>query len=373
MLKALPRTGAEIAAELKADFSVGVCLSDDRNHPHSSISTSLKLTRSHGSITKFQPGGTPTGANSSLDLEEPFVLGYGAGRHPRETESDKPAPKNPTDSLFRFESELRDAEELLHRLDYSSHKAKGKYNPRKRLDSLKEMLSAMLPDIQHADEIEILDRRGSGAPPDQTGVHVNTPDGKVPLGQLSLGYQTVFAWTIDIAWRMLERYPDSPDPRSEAAIVLVDEIDLHLHPGWQREIRKHLTGFFPNTQFIATAHSPLMAQSSLDANLVVLRRSDDQVIIQNDPIAVPGLRLDQVITSDLYGFESARSLNVETKEKRRIELAGKPDLSPSEREELKSLDTMFGELPTAESPEDQRAMQIIREAASRLDSNRRSS
>ena len=83
----------------------------------------------------------------------------------------------------------------------------------------------------------------------------------VSLGRLSLGYQTVFAWTLDIAWRLIERYPRSPNPLQEPAIVLVDEIDLHLHPHWQRDIREHLTEQFPRIQFIATAHSPLMAQS----------------------------------------------------------------------------------------------------------------
>ena len=58
-----------------------------------------------------------------------------------------------------------------------------------------------------------------------------------------------------------------PPPR--AVVVIVDELDLHLHPKWQRELRANISAAFPNVQFIATAHSPLLAQSYLDTNLAV--------------------------------------------------------------------------------------------------------
>lgn len=53
---------------------------------------------------------------------------------------------------------------------------------------------------------------------------------------------------------MVDRHPDSPNPLAEPAVVLVDEINLHLHR-WQRTLIGFLTERFPNTQFIATAHS----------------------------------------------------------------------------------------------------------------------
>ena len=102
-------------------------------------------------------------------------------------------------------------------------------------------------------------------------VEFKTPYGWVPLRQLGYGYQTLITWVIDLVSRMVERYPDSPDPLAEPAVVLVDEIDLHLHPEWQRKLMGFLTERFPNTQFIATAHSPLVVQAAADANLAVLR------------------------------------------------------------------------------------------------------
>ena len=112
-----------------------------------------------------------------------------------------------------------------------------------------------------------------------------------------------------------------------------------------------------------------MAQSSLDTNLAVLRRIGDHTEIVNDPVIVADWRLDQVITSDLFGFKSARRLELEEKQMRRRELVEKEHLSASEQQELAGLNQMILELPTAESPEDQKAMDIIRHAAKHLEKN----
>ena len=156
--------------------------------------------------------------------------------------------------------------------------------------------------------------------------------------------------------------------------MIVDEIDLHLHPRWQREIREHLTSHFPKVQFIATAHSPVMAQSSLGAKLGGCSMAGhDHAVIENDPIAIRDWRLDQVSTSRLFGLESARSPEVEKLQKRRRELVQKRRLSIAEIRELAKLDHRILELPTAESSEDQEAMDIIHQAAELLRSSRSSS
>ena len=64
-----------------------------------------------------------------------------------------------------------------------------------------------------------------------------TPYGMVTLDALRLGYQTMTAWTVDLAWRLYLRYPEADEPMQEPAIVLIDELDLHLHPRWQRQLR----------------------------------------------------------------------------------------------------------------------------------------
>ena len=365
VLDTLVRNIPTTKAKLEAELSFGVPLSGRRLPRRGTLSTWIRITRDGGHFTGFKQGGKPSIAEEAEDIEEPLVLGYGAGRHPRPTNFDKAIATGPVESLFKVEASLHDAEALLDLLDHASLKENRRAT--KRLDSLKHMLAEVLPDVSRADDIEVLGPPISSSSSRATGVRVTTPYGKVPLGQLSLGYQTVFAWTVDIAWRLLDRYPNSPNPLQEPAIVIVDEIDLHLHPHWQRNLRDHLTGHFPKVQFIATAHSPLMAQSSLGTNLAVLRKCDDHAQILNDPTVIGTWRLDQVITSDLFGLDSARPPDVEELLNRRRHLVEKQVLSDEERLELAKLDEKAGELPTAESFADQKAMDIIRRAAAVLE------
>ncbi len=77
------------------------------------------------------------------------------------------------------------------------------------------------------------------------------------VSQLSDGERGILALVLDLARRLSQANPSLADPlRDGEAIVLVDEIDLHLHPKWQRTIVEHLTVVFPRCQFIATTHSP---------------------------------------------------------------------------------------------------------------------
>ena len=84
------------------------------------------------------------------------------------------------------------------------------------------------------------------------------------IDQLSGGYKEVLSVTADIAKRLSIANPDSPDPLNEEAVILIDELELHLHPKWQKEIVDDLKSTFPNCQFIISTHSPFIIQS-LDA------------------------------------------------------------------------------------------------------------
>ncbi len=98
---------------------------------------------------------------------------------------------------------------------------------------------------------------------------------KVRLSHLGSGYQSLLTWVLDLAYRMFRRYPESENPIKEPAIVLVDELDLHLHPEWQRKVVYFLRSLFPQTQFIVTAHSPLVVQSAADLNVIVLQKNPE--------------------------------------------------------------------------------------------------
>lgn len=75
--------------------------------------------------------------------------------------------------------------------------------------------------------------------------------------QLSDGERGTLAMVLDLTRRLAQANPEMSDPAAEAeAVVLIDELDLHLHPKWQRQIVRDLCAAFPRCQFIATTHSP---------------------------------------------------------------------------------------------------------------------
>ena len=79
----------------------------------------------------------------------------------------------------------------------------------------------------------------------------------LPVRQLSDGERGLLALVLDLTRRLSQANPELGDPATEAeAVVLIDEIDLHLHPKWQRQVVRKLTDAFPKCQFIATTHSP---------------------------------------------------------------------------------------------------------------------
>lgn len=92
----------------------------------------------------------------------------------------------------------------------------------------------------------------------QSIVLINKQSGALPIGILSDGLRSVISIVADIAYRMVRLNPDlgSRATAQTPGIVLVDEIDLHLHPSWQQTIVADLRRAFPQVQFILTTHSP---------------------------------------------------------------------------------------------------------------------
>jgi len=89
--------------------------------------------------------------------------------------------------------------------------------------------------------------------------------------QLSDGQRGVLALVLDLTKRLAEANPYLENPAKEGkAVVLIDELDLHLHPKWQRTIVDQLTRTFPNCQFIATTHSPQIISSVAPENVILL-------------------------------------------------------------------------------------------------------
>lgn len=358
VLDSLLRVGNDVTLELSATLSMdqGLGMKIKKNP---SIETGIRLKGINGYIEDRELTKRRFPKRfKDLGFPEPPIFAYGATRRMGVANLEKREFSDPLASLFSTATELYDAEETLLRLDYLAAK-KDEKGHEQRLQKVKELLATILPGVKDAEGIRILGPKVLGKPEEPSGVRFETPYGIVPLSGLSLGYQTTLAWALDLATRLYARYPDSPNPLTEPAIVLVDEIDLHLHPRWQRQIIEYLTHHFPKIQFIATAHSPLMVQAATDINLAVLQQQDDQVMIENRPHFVEGWRVDQILTSELFGV-SARSRRIEGLMTERNMLLDKPKRNPKEEARLRELKHELDNLPTE-------TMDLIRRATALLE------
>ena len=101
---------------------------------------------------------------------------------------------------------------------------------------------------------------------------------KLSLDQLSGGYRIVLALAADIAARMVTGNPHRDNPLESKAIVLIDEVELHLHPSWQQRVLIDLARTFPNTQFIVSTHSPQVLTTVEPQRIVELAREGDRIV-----------------------------------------------------------------------------------------------
>ena len=103
------------------------------------------------------------------------------------------------------------------------------------------------------------------------------PQEDLTLDQLSGGHRIILALAADLARRMAQGNPHRDDPLACEAIVLIDEIELHLHPAWQQRVLDDLLRTFPNTQFLVSTHSPQVLTSVLPERIVELSREDGTI------------------------------------------------------------------------------------------------
>lgn len=90
-------------------------------------------------------------------------------------------------------------------------------------------------------------------------------------------------------------------------VVMVDEIDLHLHPEWQRIVVPTLASALPNVQFIFTTHSPLVVGSLTSQNLFLLSQEDQATVVRRLPELVHGKSAEQILLSPYFGLDTTRT------------------------------------------------------------------
>ena len=125
-----------------------------------------------------------------------------------------------------------------------------------------------------------------------------------PLEELSQGYKTILALACDVMAMLFSRWESI---ETAQGIVLIDELENHLHPAWKLRIVDSLKSAFPRVQFIITTHDPLCLRGFGSGEVALLRRSSDEnrdtVVLQSLP-AVSDMRIDQILTSSFFGLRS---------------------------------------------------------------------
>ncbi|NUO01206.1 MAG: AAA family ATPase [Saprospiraceae bacterium] len=252
-----------------------------------------------------------------------FVVAYGASRRLSNDEfphSDKPRHNRSLNvrNLFNNASTLNPLTAWIIGLDYRSGN--------EGIALVKEALKGVLPGIS----FHSIDK-------DQKQVLFETVDGVIPLDQLSDGYQNMAAWIGDLLFRITETFKDYKKPLEARGLLLIDEIDLHLHPKWQRKLYDFIGAKLPNFQVIATTHSPLTAQQADEGELFALKRNDKNIIELVPFNGSPkSLLVNQLLMTPVFGLETDESYEVQQTKEKYEELKSRGDLlSSDEKNKLK--------------------------------------
>jgi hypothetical protein len=166
---------------------------------------------------------------------------------------------------------------------------------------------------------------------DGDDIMIDTGQGRTPLEKLSVGYKSVIAMAIDIIRELFTYYDNIENAH---AVVLVDEIETHLHPRWKLRIVGLLRQAFPKVQFILTTHDPLCLRGMYQGEVFVLRRNEKDNTIEalTELPNVQGMRAEQILTSEFFGLGSTDPVT-DAKVERYQYLTTQSQLSSDEQDE----------------------------------------
>ena len=256
-------------------------------------------------------------------------------------------------SLFGENDELADGLEWLKDLEFRAGWA------REHGTESTEQAAALLPRVRaFINETGLLPfgaRLGDITP---DGVQFVDGSGiELAVEELSDGYRSTIGMTFELIRQLAEHYganeiwsSERPPMITAAGIVLIDEVDAHLHPSWQREIGGWFTSWFPNIQFIVTTHSPLICQAAERGS--ILRLPDPGQ--DEAPRVVTGLERERLLfgnvldalATDSFGRVPTRSDAGRRKLERLAELNQKSLREGLDESELDEREHLLEMLPT---------------------------
>lgn len=264
-----------------------------------------------------------------------FVCGYGAARgHFKTKDYREYASVDSVYTLFNYDEPLQNPELIFRRIIHIDYARNVNYphineNPDIAMDKILKRFD------------KILDLLPGSTQLGKSGITVNGPWGKfMPIGSLGDGHRAIIALISDIlGWALF--YNEKMFYTEISGIVLIDEIEQHLHPSWQRKIIRQLNQQFPNVQFIFSTHSPLVAANTgkllhddATSKLFHLRYEGEYSQLSEVEENIGELNLDQILSSEAFDYIFDINPNVNNILKEASILAAKDDRTQEEENKL---------------------------------------
>jgi uncharacterized protein (TIGR02646 family) len=276
------------------------------------------------------------------DYPHMSVLGYGATRLLPAPADKRPRPERVrVQNLFDPRAPLRNAEDWLA-------------DPQRVSGRHFNLLAHSLKSLLSLGEADTITRRNKQ-------LFATLHKRQVPIRWLSDGYQSVLALALDMMRNLAQ---STFDMRNVEGVVLIDEIETHLHPRWKLRIVGELRKLFPRVRFIATTHDPLCVQGVRTGELHVLTRQGDDEEVQIEQFDVkPGMRADQILTGAWFGVSSTRDPETVDIMQRHAQLLIKTSRSVEEQRTFEQLDARLRERVTeyAGTEDEQLALKVAAE------------
>ena len=325
---------AALRSELHGEFlkwgekkgSIEVCLGDPNGEKYT-VRTRIKLEGNNESISQDVFHGDCVNKKGKhkeakdFERDRIFAVAYGAGRSVSGTESyEEYTLVDALYTLFNYEHSLQNAELGARRIRFHSEK---------EWENLRNILKKILM-MEDDGEISL----------EITGLYFNTRRGKGVFDTMSDGYKSLTSVVVDfLCWNLTYKLEDF-SLENLSGIFIIDELEQHLHPRWQRKIIKILSTQFPKVQFICSTHTPICALGLSDLECesrlfkVAHVNNHSEVEYEFDfREDYKGYRADQILTSNVFDLESTRSVSVENKLKEYREIYIKEESKRTEKEE----------------------------------------
>lgn len=208
-----------------------------------------------------------------------------------------------------------------------------------------------------------------------SGITADGPWGQdMPLRDLADGFKSSFLWITDFLGWAVSHNSEIRDSEDVSGIVMIDEIEQHLHPKWQRDVVPTLNELFPTVQFITTSHSPLVAAGTSDIDNAILFNLifDDarKIIGEGIPaISLRGLRADQFLTHPIFGLPTALGPKIGDRMVRFRELFVKEPRDADEEVEFEKLREILKQdiADPGETEEDRKVQRELKELLAGID------